>query len=275
MAKVWSGITGEQIRAGRALVRIEQAELARRSGVSLETVKRLERVHGGVGAHSRTLDAILGAFAELGVMFDNCEEGEGVCRMDARATSGGGGAPPDAAAGLRTAARAALHQVVFHSRAAAGVDLQALIRDLAGAASRQVAAGVTGVVFVYDGRIVQALEGPRSVVFERLGEVAASLKHEDLLVVRSRPMVRRSFLDLRVCCGLFETDEAAFVSQPNLRRGLRPEEVSTAGLFDLLTAVYGLAAQPPRTAGAGASPCPLAGECLDQRCAIRASAVPA
>ena len=41
------GLTGEQIRAARALGRIEQAELAKRSGLSLETIKRLERLRRG------------------------------------------------------------------------------------------------------------------------------------------------------------------------------------------------------------------------------------
>lgn len=272
MAKVWSGVTGEQIRAGRALVRIEQAELARRSGVSLETVKRLERVRGGVGAHSRTLDALLGAFAELGVAFDSCEDGEGVCRLENRATSESAGVRAAGAAALRTAFRSALHQVVFHSRAAAGADMQGLLRELAAGADRLAANGATGVVFAYDGRLVQALEGPRGVVLERLGEVTASPQHEDVLVARSRPIVHRSFDDLRVCCGLFETDAPLFASQKGLRRGLRPEELSPAALLDLLAAARDLADRPPRAGRALEGPCPLAGACLDGRCAIRAPA---
>ena len=41
-------LTGEQIRAGRAILRIEQSALAKASGVSLETIKRLERMRGPV-----------------------------------------------------------------------------------------------------------------------------------------------------------------------------------------------------------------------------------
>lgn len=63
-------LTGEQIRAGRALVRIEQTELARQAGVSLETVKRLERMRGPVEANTRTITAITEAFARIGVVFD-------------------------------------------------------------------------------------------------------------------------------------------------------------------------------------------------------------
>jgi transcriptional regulator with XRE-family HTH domain len=67
-------LTGEQIRAGRAILRIEQSALARASGVSLETIKRLERMRGPVEANTRTVLAICEAFLDLGVEF---EAGEG------------------------------------------------------------------------------------------------------------------------------------------------------------------------------------------------------
>jgi transcriptional regulator with XRE-family HTH domain len=60
-------LTGEQIRAGRALARLEQAELAHRSGLSLETIKRLERIRGPVGANVRTVHALQDAFSAVGV----------------------------------------------------------------------------------------------------------------------------------------------------------------------------------------------------------------
>jgi transcriptional regulator with XRE-family HTH domain len=63
-------LTGEQIRAARAMARIEQVELARRAGISLETVKRLERMRGHVEANTRTIASITDAFAALGVVFD-------------------------------------------------------------------------------------------------------------------------------------------------------------------------------------------------------------
>ncbi len=63
-------LTGEQIRAARAFVRLDQLDLAKIAGVSLETVKRLERMHGQVEANTRTVAAIASAFAKLGVVFD-------------------------------------------------------------------------------------------------------------------------------------------------------------------------------------------------------------
>ena len=62
-------ITGEQIRAARAMVRIEQRDLAARAGVHIETVKRAERVVGPVSANTMTLDRICQALTEAGIEF--------------------------------------------------------------------------------------------------------------------------------------------------------------------------------------------------------------
>ncbi len=76
---ILNSVTGEQIRAARALVRWEQADLASAAGVSLETIKRLEGTRGPVSAHARTLDAIKAALAEVGVVFiDSNGQGPGV-----------------------------------------------------------------------------------------------------------------------------------------------------------------------------------------------------
>lgn len=69
-------LTGEQIRAGRAILRLEQVELAKAASVSLETIKRLERMRGPVDANVRTLVAISAAFLRSGVVFD-LEQGVG------------------------------------------------------------------------------------------------------------------------------------------------------------------------------------------------------
>lgn len=61
--------TSEQLRAARALVRLDQAELAKRSGVSVPTIKRLEAQDGELSANKPTLAAIRGALEESGVQF--------------------------------------------------------------------------------------------------------------------------------------------------------------------------------------------------------------
>ena len=62
-------LTGEQIRAARALVRLEQTEIAHRSGVSVDTIKRLERFHGEVSANIQTVAAVQRALEEAWVEF--------------------------------------------------------------------------------------------------------------------------------------------------------------------------------------------------------------
>ena len=64
-------LSGEQIRAARAFGRLEQAGLARMAGVSLETIKRLERIRGPVDANSQTLIAIVEACRAIGIAFES------------------------------------------------------------------------------------------------------------------------------------------------------------------------------------------------------------
>lgn len=79
-------LTGEQIRAGRALARLEQTELAEKSGISIATVKRLEGTKGPINANTATEAAIRRALSELGVIvIDENGEGPGVRLRRARA----------------------------------------------------------------------------------------------------------------------------------------------------------------------------------------------
>lgn len=72
-------LTGEQIRAARALARMEQLELAQRADLSIATVKRLEGIVGPISANTSTEAAIRRAFSEAGVLFiDENGEGPGV-----------------------------------------------------------------------------------------------------------------------------------------------------------------------------------------------------
>jgi transcriptional regulator with XRE-family HTH domain len=62
-------LSSEQIRAARALIRWEQADLARASGVSLPSVKRLETRPGQLAAQARTIDNLRSALERAGVEF--------------------------------------------------------------------------------------------------------------------------------------------------------------------------------------------------------------
>lgn len=60
-------ITGAQIKAGRALLGIDQKELARLSSVSLPTIQRMESSDGIVRAVVDSLEKVVNALNEAGV----------------------------------------------------------------------------------------------------------------------------------------------------------------------------------------------------------------
>jgi transcriptional regulator with XRE-family HTH domain len=62
-------LTAEQLRAARALLRIEQADLAKRSGVSVATIKRFEAMDGPIKARTETVELLRDALDALGVIF--------------------------------------------------------------------------------------------------------------------------------------------------------------------------------------------------------------
>ena len=69
-------ISSEQIRAARALLRWEQKDLAAASKVSLPSIKRLEGQPGILAAQPRTVDALVDALQNAGIVFV-AENGEG------------------------------------------------------------------------------------------------------------------------------------------------------------------------------------------------------
>ena len=60
-------ITGAQMKAARALLGIDQKELARRSGVSLPTIQRMESSDGVVRAVVGSLEKVVNALNDAGV----------------------------------------------------------------------------------------------------------------------------------------------------------------------------------------------------------------
>lgn len=64
-------LTSELIRAARALLRWEQRDLAKASGVSLPTIKRLEGQRGALRSHGVTATAIRRAMESAGIEFMN------------------------------------------------------------------------------------------------------------------------------------------------------------------------------------------------------------
>jgi len=62
-------ITPDQIRAARALLRLEQRELAQRAKISIVTVRRLEAKHGGERVAPSTLAGVRAALEQAGAEF--------------------------------------------------------------------------------------------------------------------------------------------------------------------------------------------------------------
>ena len=60
-------ITGPQIRAARALLGIDQRELARLSGLSTPTIQRMEACQGSVRVVVDSLEKVMTAIAHAGV----------------------------------------------------------------------------------------------------------------------------------------------------------------------------------------------------------------
>lgn len=74
-------LSSEQVRAARAILRMEQSQLAELSGVSLPSIKRLETQPGQLAAQERTVTAIRTALENAGVHFlaeGNISPGPGV-----------------------------------------------------------------------------------------------------------------------------------------------------------------------------------------------------
>ncbi len=149
-----SALSGEQIRAARALSRIDQSDLAKRSGLSLETIKRLERIRGPVDANSRTLRALFEVFSGMGVAFDNCENGGvGVCRAPqetVRSTVGTARSDGESRGVGRRSADTSCYRLMYHSSANPEnpQPLQELLEQVQGAGSqRKAAMDVTGILF--------------------------------------------------------------------------------------------------------------------------------
>lgn len=64
-------ITGRQLRAARALLGMEQIELAKRARVAVGTIRRMESFDEEVGARTSTLSQVQKALEKAGVEFLN------------------------------------------------------------------------------------------------------------------------------------------------------------------------------------------------------------
>jgi transcriptional regulator with XRE-family HTH domain len=62
-------ITAEQLRAARALLKMEQRELAEQSGVNVQTLKRYEGSSGELTGNYRNVSSLISVLESAGVTF--------------------------------------------------------------------------------------------------------------------------------------------------------------------------------------------------------------
>jgi len=87
-------ITGDQMRAARALLGIDQRELAQRSGLSLPTIQRMESSDGVIRGNVDSLVKLVDALGASGIELINegavsQSGGRGVRLKSPRAGNGG------------------------------------------------------------------------------------------------------------------------------------------------------------------------------------------
>jgi hypothetical protein len=90
MAKV--AILAHQLKAARALARLDQQELSNLSGVSVPTIKRMEAGDGLVRGNYENVAAVIGALEAAGVEFIN--GGQPGVRLKALASESDAGRKP-------------------------------------------------------------------------------------------------------------------------------------------------------------------------------------
>lgn len=258
-------LTGEQIRAARALSRIEQAELARLSGLSLETIKRLERIRGPVDANARTLRAIQDAFATIGVQFDGDDSGRiGVLRGATEARSAADAAwqaAPDSATDL--------HRLIYHSRIVrkGQESLRPTMAYIhAEAHTLHASLGLTGIIFAREGHLLQALEGDRATVHQAYRAISCHAQHQDLRLLEDRATTRRQFPEFSFCCGQFASDIRLTAGDPAFLGDFRPEALTPTAAAGLLGVARDLQQSAPRNTRGAPGACPLASSCMDSTC---------
>lgn len=259
-------LTGEQIRAARALSRIEQTELARLSGLSLETIKRLERIRGAVDANARTLRAIQDAFATIGVQFDGDETGKvGVLQrvLDRRDDR------PAPSALEREPTTSRLHRLTYHSRITRSAD-ESLRPTLAfinaEAKVLHASLGLTGIIFAQEGRLLQVLEGEKDAVHQAYHAISCYPQHQDLRLLEDRPASWHQFPEFSFCCGLFPSFLGPSADSPGVLADFTLEGPTPDAASRLLGLAHDLQQREPRNTRGAPGACTLASTCLDSTC---------
>lgn len=259
-------LTGEQIRAARALARIEQTDLARRASLSLETIKRLERIRGPVEANARTLRSIQRAFQAIGISFHGDDTGSvGIsCQANARQLISNVDATD-----VPTGAVERLRRLIYHGRLAhpSGEGLRTVLANLHSKVTRlHKELGLTGLTLVVDGVVLQALEGPHEAVETAYQRLKSTQYHEHLSLMDDRQAGQRIFEDMGFCCGRFPVDGSQDGAHLIPTPPFQPDRLSATEAVAILMAARKKHQETPRNGTLTPATCSLQNQCLDTRC---------
>lgn len=228
-------ISGEQVRAARALLRVDQKQIAIAAGVSLETIKRLEAVEGPINATSRTLTALRNAFLNLGVVFDGREDVDlavGWMRSDFDARRN---APRPRQ--TKPQRHTSLTRLMFWSPARPEASAAVLSSGGLLRLRKQPKSEVTGAEFQHNGYLMKVLEGPTDVVDAVYDSGLHTAGFNDTTLIQSRRVTGRLFQAWSVLNGETPAVEDIVFNDVGMANGFHPHDMSPAaviGLFVLL-----------------------------------------
>lgn len=262
-------LTGEQIRAARALSRIEQTDLARRATLSLETIKRLERIRGPVEANARTLRAIQRAFEEIGISFQGYENGiVGVVKHPCPKPE----ELPRPNLSLKEQSRHSsaqrLRRLIYHAPLRPAPD--GSLRPILSAMHKQALnlhhdLGLTGLTLIEGGVVLQAIEGEHHAVETAYQMLKATSLTQHIQLLDDRMAGQRVFTDMGFCCGLFVED-----SRSHFYRSAQPDftlaSLTGTEAIARLMAARKRQDETPRNGCLVPASCALSNLCMDYQC---------
>jgi transcriptional regulator with XRE-family HTH domain len=220
-------LTGEQIRAGRALARIEQTTLAEITGLSLETIKRVERIRGPVNVNLKTLNAITAA---LGIVFDS--------HGGLRTTYGGPPSPDD---------HDPLERLIYGSVAShdPAKPVEAVLKSIVAVSTRRNALlGVTGVLLASPGEYLQVLEGPSENLSLLYAAISTDPRHKDVRLLERAEIDVRAFGSWTMRAGVVAAQDQPLLHEAQAQQQTWPEPRTESDLLRLVRTMDARLAAP-------------------------------
>lgn len=124
-----------------------------------------------------------------------------------------------------------MEQIVYTSRAAAGVSGAGVFDIVATSARNNPGREVTGFLIFSDGEFLQLIEGPPNQLDRLLATLRTDLRHRDLEVLSRRPVAQRTFANWQM--RRFDTDlgDPATILCKLREKGIAREALRTVEQF--------------------------------------------